>query len=102
MQFLLLIDLSWYMAVYMNGYFEHTKDALSKSKKHQLENKMLQEKLTKMNEKARKQVNASIEWAEDAEVALLRAMEENSILEGIWEAQMVTIKKLEALLKAAK
>lgn len=47
------------MAVYMNGYFEHTKDTLVGSKKYKSKVEMVQEKLTKRNEEAGQQVDAT-------------------------------------------
>lgn len=87
------------MAIYINVYFENSQDISVEAKKYKLVVKMLKDKVTKGNVEVRKIINTIIKRAEDAEVALQRAME-NSKIKSIQVAQAGKIKKLEASLMA--
>lgn len=86
----------------MNRFIEHDQDVSVKARKHKMDTKTL--KITK--DKAWQKAMAA-EWgakmamkrAENTKPALKRAMEENSRIKGIQEAQTIKIKVVEALLE---
>lgn len=90
------------MDVYINGYFEHSQEVSSETKKYKLKAEMLEDKVTKGNVEAGHIIDIVTKRAKDAEATLQMIMEENSWIISVQEAQAVRIKKLEALLKVAE